>query len=192
MSEKEGEATADALSDEITDQKQNKRPASEIVTDEGNLTYIKYNIGLLAIVGGGFGLTGGLGARFFAGGGDAGAAMAGGIFMIAVFAVMALSGPILSVFIGLQFSRQMRNTYEAIVSSFASGVAGYFAMMITGVLITMIIAPSGGGGAEGDTTGNFFNLGDVLLPLIVMAIPVGLVAAGIVYFNERVFGSETL
>lgn len=56
-------------------------------------------------------------------------------------------------------------------------------------LVTVVFSPSTDSADTGSTGGSGgtdrFDLGDVLVPLIAMAIPVGLVAAGVIYVGDR-------
>ena len=77
-------------------------------------------------------------------------------------------------------------TYEKNGFALPAAIGG---LVIVGVLVTVVFSPStdsadtGGTGGSGGT--DLFDLGDVLVPLIAMAVPVGLVAAGVIYVGDR-------
>jgi hypothetical protein len=167
---------------------QRNRSVSDVLSDDRTKGYLTYTTSIFAIVGAGFGLTGALGTRLLFDGSDESGFVAA-FFMIVLFGVMVFTGPILGAISGLQLDRQMADTREAMITAFASGTLGYVVMTIVGVLVTVVFSPStdsadtGGTGGSGGT--DLFDLGDVLVPLIAMAIPVGLVAAGVIYVGDR-------
>ncbi|WP_222915065.1 hypothetical protein [Natrinema sp. SYSU A 869] len=166
-------------------QPKRERPVSDVLSDEQNKSYLTYITLLFAIVGVGYGLTGALGIRMlFEESADAGLAI--GFFLIVLFGVMVFTGPILGAISGLQLQRHMTDTREALITAFVSGTIGYVAMTVVSVLVTVLLIPStdsadtsSGGGSD------LFELGEIFVPLIVMAIPVGLVAAGMIYLDDK-------
>lgn len=183
------ESTADSIPTQDRRQQRN-RSVSAVLSDDRTKRYLAYTTSIFAIVGAGFGLTGALGARMLFDGSTEGGFVAA-FFMIVLFGVMVFTGPILGAISGLQLDRLMTNTREAMITAFTSGTLGYVVMTIVGVLVTVVLAPSTDSADTGNTGGSggtdLFDLGDVLVPLIVMAIPVGLVAAGMIYVGDRFF-----
>ena len=179
------EPTVDSNTNRDDQQPLRKRPVSDVLSDEQNKSYLTYTAVLFAIVGAGFGLTGAFGTRMiFDGSSESGFGMA--FFMIALFGVMVLTGPILGAVGGLQLQQRMSDTREALITAFVGGTAGYIVMTIVGILVTVMLTPStDSADASGSSGPNFFELGDVLVPLVVMAIPTGLVAAGMIYIDDR-------
>lgn len=157
------------------------RTASEVLADEENQGLVKYLVGVFAIIGVGFGLTGAFGVRLLT---DGESAEVGAAFLaLTVFGVMFFSGPILGAIAGLRVGDSIEEVREAAITAAAGGFVGYIVMVVLAVILAVLFFPSGDGGGGGG--GSPFQLGDVLVPLIVMAIPVAVVAAGVVYVESR-------
>lgn len=63
-----------------------------------------------------------------------------------------------------------RGVWEATITARVAGAAGYFVLVIVAFVVAALLFPTGGG-----TTGSGgtpFQLGAVIVPLVVMAIPV--------------------
>ncbi|WP_135534901.1 hypothetical protein [Halostella pelagica] len=161
----------------------NKRSFGDVLSDRKNKKLLKYAVTVMAIVGAGFGLTGSIGAGQLVDG-SSDSEFLGAMFFLSVFVFMLLSGPILGALVGLEFDRRIANTREALITSFASGAVGYVAMVITGVLLATVLMPDNLASSGGE--GGAFDLGELIVPLLVMAIPIGAVAAGIVYASDTI------
>lgn len=167
-----------------------KRSVSEVLGDQEHKSYVAYVVGLFTVVGIGFGLTGSAGVRMlFETGSAAGEfeMMFAGLFAFSVFAVMFFTGPVLGTIAGLEVDRRVSDAREAAITAFAGSALGYVVMNVVGVFVTVLLFPSTGSSSGGSSGGgsNPFELGDVLVPLFVMAVPVGVVAAGVVYVRDR-------
>ncbi len=161
----------------------NKRSFGDVLSDRKNKKLLKYAVTVMAIVGAGFGLTGSIGAGQLVDG-SSDSEFLGAMFFLSVFVFMLLSGPILGALVGLEFDRRIANTREALITSFASGAVGYVAMVITGVLLATVLMPDNLSSSGGE--GGAFDLGELIVPLLLMAIPIGAVAAGIVYASDTI------
>lgn len=149
--------------------------------------HLKYTIGLFGMIGLGFGLTGFLLIEVVSQN-IIDVAFAPLAFGIILLALTFLIGPVIAGFTSIRIAEGLRADALTIYLTSAIGnFVGYFVMVLVTVLL---IAATGGGGSGSGTTGgssgSVFDLGDLLLPMLAMAIPVALVGAGTVYLHRRV------
>ena len=153
---------------------------------------MKYIIGIFSLVGVGFGITGFLVLQLVAGSGGTSSQIFAAIFALSLLGIVLLLGPVIAVYSSLNtangFYHDARTTYLA---SFVSNFAGYLIMVVIAVLL--IGAALGGGGSAGSgttteqttSTGDTFDLGSLAIPMIALAIPVGLVGVGSTYLHRK-------
>ncbi|MFB6083218.1 MAG: hypothetical protein ABEJ94_03110 [Halorientalis sp.] len=142
---------------------------------------IKYVVGIFAVVGVGIGLTAVLANALL----NVGTGFLGGVVVLMAFGVAVFGGSILAAVIGLQDFLQIGEVdNQTYVLAFASNAAGFLVMGII-VAIFVSIAMGSGGGAGGGGLGNY------IVGAIIMAIPAGLVAAGITWLRDWEQGIAT-
>jgi hypothetical protein len=155
---------------------------------------LKYTIGLFAEIGLGFGLTGFLVIELLASGDGFGAQFVAAILTVIILGVTLLTGPVIAAFSGIRIAEGLREEARTVYLTSAVGnFVGYFIMVVITVLL---IAATGGGVNPGTVTGggggggSLFDLGDLLVPMIALAIPVALVGAGTAYLHLNVGASR--
>ena len=153
---------------------------------------MKYIIGIFSLVGIGFGITGFLVLQLVAGGGGTSSQIFAAIFALSLLGVVLLLGPVIAVYSSLNtangFYHDARTAYLA---SFVSNFAGYLIMVVVAVIL--IGAALGGGGSadsgattgQTTSTGDTFDLGSLAIPMVALAIPVGLVGVGSTYLHRK-------
>jgi hypothetical protein len=154
--------------------------ATDVLSRPDGQSVIKYVVGIFAVVGVGIGLTATL-ADSLLGGGSA--SLVGGIIALMAFGVAVFGGSILAAIIGLQDFLQIGEVDDqTYVLAFASNAAGFIAMgIIVAIFVAIVI---GGGGGGGTTGGGSSGLGDYIIATILMAIPAGLVGAGVTWLRD--------
>lgn len=149
-----------------------RRSVTAVLVDDETRETLRYAVGLFAVVGCGVGVTGAFGARLLAGGSRG--------FGVLAFAVAAFAGPILAAAAGLLVRQRARDAREGRVTAFAAGSLGYLAATLASVLCLTLLLPGSSGRAAamaGGGRAGVLDPGTVLVPLGVMAVPAGLVAA---------------
>lgn len=72
------------------------------------------------------------------------------------------------------------------LTSFVGTAVGYFVMVIVAaVLIGLVVGGGGDGAAASSGSGNLFGILDLVIPLVVLAIPVGLTGVGASFLARR-------
>lgn len=159
---------------------------------------IKYLIGIFAVIGLGFGLTGFVFNDVLIGGtadtsGDGGSFVAGMLTLISIIGILTMatmSGTIISVFT----SRELRSKFDAVKPTYVAAAAGNGAgflgmMLVTAIILSITISTGGGGGGNGGGGGgggpSLLELGDLLVPFIALAIPVVIVSLATVYLEDE-------
>lgn len=157
---------------------------------------LKYVVGVFALVGAGFGITGFLIIELLAGGDSMGAQLLTGVFSIALLTVVLLIGPVVAVYSGLDAAVGLHNEPRtAYLTSFVGNFAGYLMMVLIAVLL---IGAAVGGGSSAQTSqdqlegtetsqntgGNTLDIANLLVPMILLSIPVGLVGLGSTYLHR--------
>ncbi len=167
---------------------------SDILSQSSTQTRLVNGVGIFAVAGIGFGLTSTLSARLLLDGSAFGQLL-GFTLILFVLAVMLFSGPVFGVITGLLAARDISETRESMITAAATGTIGYVVMTVLGAVITLTFLPSSDSGEtsdpepNGEETGGselqLLEVGELVVPLVVMAIPVGIVAAGVVYVRHR-------
>ncbi|MXV61619.1 hypothetical protein GS429_05970 [Natronorubrum sp. JWXQ-INN-674] len=177
-----------------------ERPAASaaditaVLSENSVQQLLKQTNGIFAAVGLGFGLTAILWLRFM--GDSLLGELVGLTFMFFVVLMMVFSGPLVGALAGIYIQRRIEQTRKAVITAVASGFTGYLTMTVVGGLLTYLFLPSSGsGGSEStadtgangatETGGELFSLSDLFLPLLGLAIPVGVVAGTVVYVINR-------
>lgn len=153
---------------------------------------IKYVVGLFAIVGLGFGLTGFAFTDVLIPGlseGDGGSASTGAsaIVVLMLLLLTTLSGPILGLITSLRIANEVEDT-AAFVTSAVGNAIGYVAMMLVTVLI-LIATVTTGSDTTGTSSNSMLDLGDLLIPIIVLSIPVAIVGVTTVWLHRKMMDS---
>lgn len=153
--------------------------ARDTLAQPGPKSQLMFVIGLFGIVGIGFGLTGVIAIELIASGGDTSGAFLAGFLTISILGVVLLIGPVIGAFSGLRVAERLDDSRATYLTSFVSTAVGYVVMVLIAVLLVGIVIGGGGGGT---TTGgggtNLFNAVDLLVPLVALAVPVGLTGLG--------------
>jgi hypothetical protein len=159
--------------------------ARDTLTQSGPKSQLTFTIGLFAVIGVGFGLTGIVILALVAGGGSGvGGGILAGIFLISLLVVLLLTGSIVGAFCGLRVAERLRgNARTTYLTSFVGTAVGYVVMVAIAVVLIGLTA--GGGGGQTGGGGGFFNIVNLLVPLIVLAIPVGLTGVGSSFLVRR-------
>lgn len=161
---------------------------------------IKYVVGIFAVVGLGFGLTGFVFNDVLIGGatesGGEGENLIAGMLtilsIVGILTVATMSGTIISVFTSREIRSKFDDLKPAYVAAGAGNGVGCVVMMIvTAVILSFTIstessgggAGAGGGGTEGGVS--LLSLGDLIVPIIALAIPVVVVSLATVYLEQR-------
>ncbi len=154
--------------------------ATDVLSRPDGQSVVKYVVGIFAVVGVGIGLTAVL-ADSFLGGGSA--SLIGGIIALVAFGVAVFGGNILAAVVGLQDFLQIGEVDEqTYLLAFVSNAAGFVAMgIIVAIFVAVVVGGGGGGGAAG---GGSSGLGDYIIGAILMAIPAGLVGAGVTWLRD--------
>lgn len=198
--ETDGSGSVDATTETGTERTQSPGDASEqesvgdILSRPDVKHQVKYAVGLFAVVGVGFGLTGFVFTDILipgiagASGDSTSGALLGGLLtvfsLLSILVVAALSGPILGVTTALRVEKVFEADRVAYVTSAVGTAAGYVAMLLITVLVLSLTGSTSGGGSTGSSTGGLVNLGDLIVPIIALAIPVGIVGAATVYVHR--------
>lgn len=156
--------------------------ATDVLNRPAGQSVVKYVVGIFAVVGVGIGLTAILADSLLGGGGTASAAsfISFGITLMA-FGVAIFGGSILAAVIGLQDFLQIGEVdNQTYVLAFVSNAAGFLVMGIIVALFITVLGGSGGGAGGGGGG----SLGDFIVGSIVMAIPAGLVGAGVTWLRD--------
>lgn len=157
--------------------------ARESLTQPGPKAQLTLVVGLFAVIGVGFGLTGIVAIEFIASSATGGQFI-GAFLLIPLFAILLFTGPIIGAFSGLRVADRLEETTNTIyLTSFVGTAVGYFVMVIISVLLVSLII--GSGGETAGSGGNLFNLIDLLVPLLLLAIPVGVTGLGSSFFLLR-------
>lgn len=152
--------------------------ATDVLSRPDGQAVIKYVVGIFAVVGVGIGLTAVL-ANSLIGSGSAG--FLGGIIALIAFSVAVFGGSILAAVVGLQDFLQIGEMdTQTYVLAFVSNAAGFIVM---GIIVALFIAVAMGGGGGGSGGGGG-GLGNFVVSAIVMAIPAGLVGAGVTWLRD--------
>ncbi|WP_231190166.1 hypothetical protein [Haladaptatus sp. DYF46] len=156
--------------------------ARERLSQPGPRAQLEFIIGLFAVIGAGFGLTGVVAIQMVAGGNSGiGGQILAGIFLISLLVVLLLIGPIVGGFGGLRVAEQLaEGRHTVYLTSFVGNAVGYVVMVIVSALLIGLFAGGGGGGS-----GSPFSITDLLIPLIILALPVGLTGVGASYLVLR-------
>ncbi|RXK48629.1 hypothetical protein [Halorientalis pallida] len=153
--------------------------ATDVLSRPDGQSVIKYVVGIFAVVGVGIGLTGVLADSLLGGGGTGAASFISFGITLMAFGVAIFGGSILAAVIGLQDFLQIGEVdNQTYVLAFASNAAGFIVMGIIVALFISILGGSGGGAGGGG------GLGDYIVGSIVMAIPAGLVGAGVTWLRD--------
>lgn len=147
---------------------------------------IKYITGVFAIIGLGYGLTAFIAIDQMGGGGDTDVILRAflGIVMLG-FALM--SGTVVSTIVGFRLRTRLAGPSRTqYVTGFVGNAVGYIAMTVITVLFISASIDGSGSGSRSSSAGSLTNLGDLLVPLVLLSIPVGLVCAGMMYLHEKV------
>ncbi|EMA52893.1 hypothetical protein [Halococcus thailandensis] len=153
--------------------------ARDTLAQSGPRSQLTFVIGLFAIVGAGFGLLGVIVLELLAGGsgGGFGQAIAAALFLVSVLVVVLLTGPVMAALSGLRIAERLDEARATYLTSFVATAVGYVVMVLIAAVLIGLVA-GGGGGAEATTTGgtttNPFDIADLVVPLVALAIPVGL------------------
>jgi len=156
---------------------------AEILSQPTTREQLRYIITLYAIVSVGLGLVGAIGIELITGGESGmGSQLPGGLFSLLALVVTLLAGPIVAAVSGLHIAERMHQADRtAHITSFVSNTATHLAMVMLAVILLIVFAGSGSnGGADG---GSMFDLGKLLVPLVVLATPSGLVGLGSTYLH---------
>ncbi|GAA0477357.1 hypothetical protein MUK72_01880 [Halococcus dombrowskii] len=154
--------------------------ARDTLAQSGPRSQLTFVIGLFGIVGAGFGLLGVIVLELLAGGsgGGFGGAIIAGLFLISVLIVVLLTGPVMAVISGLRIAERLDEARATYLTSFIATAVGYVVMVLIAAVLIGLVAGGGGGGAEatptGSTTTNPFDIAGLIVPLVALAIPVGL------------------
>ncbi|WP_256685669.1 hypothetical protein [Halococcus qingdaonensis] len=154
--------------------------ARDTLAQSGPRSQLTFVIGLFGIVGAGFGLLGVIVLELLAGGsgGGFGGAIVAALFLISVLIVVLLTGPVMAVLSGLRIAERLDEARATYLTSFIATAVGYIVMVLIAAVLIGLVAGGGGGGAEatatGGTTTNPFDIAGLIVPLVALAIPVGL------------------
>jgi hypothetical protein len=155
--------------------------ATDVLSQPAGQSVVKYVVGIFAAVGVGIGLTGVLANSLLGGGGTSAASFVSFGITLMAFGVAIFGGSILAAVIGLQDFLQIGEVdNQTYVLAFVSNAAGFIVM---GVIVALFITILGGsGGGTGGSGGG--GLGDFIVGSIVMAIPAGIVGAGVTWLRD--------
>lgn len=152
----------------------------------------KYVVGLFALVGAGFGITGYLIIDLLASANTPGGQFLSAIFSLALLAIVLLIGPVIAVYSSVRAADGLYDELRtAYLTSFVSNFAGYLVMVLIAVLFIGAAMSSSGGGTGATTqqtaqiASNTVNLDNLLFPMIALSIPVGLVGLGSAYLHRN-------
>ncbi len=162
--------------------------AGETLAQPGPKSQLTFVIGLFAVIGVGFGLTGIVVIRLIAGSGEGiGAQILTAVFLVSLLVVLLLSGSIIGAVSGLRIADRLDETARTVyLTSFVGTAVGYFVMVIVAaVLIGLVVGGGGDGAAASSGSGNLFGILDLVIPLVVLAIPVGLTGVGASFLARR-------
>lgn len=149
---------------------------------------VKETVGIFSLLGIGLGLTGGITISQLSGGG----AIFGGILVLVVLTFAFLMGPLIAVITGLRIGEEHGQSNETYIAGGLGAVGGYLSMMLIVLLILSLamstLSGDAGTGASAtqsaSTSGSGLNIGEYILPVIVVAIPTGITGAGSVFFSN--------
>lgn len=156
------------------------------LTQPGPKSQLTFVIGLFAVIGLGFGLTGIVVVELVAGGGSgfAGAILAV-VFLISLLVVLLLTGSIVGAFCGLRVAEQLNHGSRTVyLTSFVGTAVGYLVMVVIATLLIGLVV-SGGSAPTGGGAGTSFNILGLLLPLIILSLPVGVTGLGSSFLARR-------
>jgi hypothetical protein len=153
--------------------------ARDTLAQSGPRSQLTFVIGLFGIVGAGFGLLGVIVLELFVGGsgGGFGGAIIAALFLISVLIVVLLTGPVMAVLSGLRIAERLDGARATYLTSFIGTAVGYIVMVLIAAVLIGLAAGGGGGAAAtptGSTTTNPFDIAGLIVPLVALAIPVGL------------------
>lgn len=164
---------------------------------------IKYAVGIFSIVGLGFGLTGFvfndilLPAAFGTGGeeGASSQSLVDPFFqLITIFGIVimaTLSGSIVGAISSFRVADRIENNQAAYLASGLGNAVGFVAMLVVTVLVLSATVSVGGSGSGtgtssgGSSAGSLLNLGDLLVPIVALSIPVAIVGLATVVLHRR-------
>lgn len=156
--------------------------ARETLAQPGPKSQLTLVIGLFAVIGVGFGLTGIVAVEFVAGS-TTGGQFVGALLLISLFAVLLFTGPIAGAFSGLRVADRLNeNAGTVYLTSFVATAVGYFVMVVVSVLLLGLVV---GGGDATTGGGSLFDLLDLVIPLVLLAIPVGITGLGSSFLTLR-------
>lgn len=159
--------------------------AGETLTQPGPRSQLTFVIGLFAVIGVGFGLTGIIVVEMIAGSGDdIGTQILTAVFLVALLVVLLLAGSIIGAFSGLRIADRLDETARTVyLTSFVATAVGHFVMVVIAVVLIGLVTGGGGGGAGGG--GSLFDVLDLVIPLVVLAVVVGLTGLGASFLVRR-------
>lgn len=157
-----------------------KESISDLLTHPETQTQLKYLGSLYTLIGLGFGLLMLIIDNQFLGDGTS-AELLSGVISAVLFGLLIFIGPIIAAFSSNEISRRFEdNPKQAWVTSAVGNGGGFIAMVIMTVLFVNSVSSGGGGGG-----GELFNLSNLLVPLILLAIPTALVGVGATYLYRQ-------
>lgn len=162
--------------------------AGETLAQPGPKSQLTVVIGLFAVIGVGFGLTGIVTVEMIAGSGDdIGARFLTAVFLVSLLVVLLLTGSIVGAVSGLRIADRLdENARTVYLTSFVGTAVGYFVMVVIAVVLIGLVSGGGGDGAAASGGGgNLFGILDLVIPLVVLAVPVGLTGLGASFLVRR-------
>jgi hypothetical protein len=159
--------------------------ARDTLAQPGPKSQLTFVIGLFAVIGAGFGLSGIAIIELVPGGGSsAGAAIFRAVFLISLLLVLLLIGSIVGAFSGLRVAEQVGTDARTVyLTSFVGSAVGYIVMVVIAAVLIGLTVDGGGGQTGGG--GSLFNIIDLLVPLVVLALTVGLTGVGSSFLVRR-------
>jgi len=137
---------------------------------------LKYIVSLYALIGLGFGVLMLLIDNQFLGEG-AGAELLSGALATVLFGLLVFIGPVIAALTAFDIAQRFTRPKQAWVTSAVGNGGGFIAMIV----ITVLFVNSVFTGSEGD----LFNLSDLLVPLLLLAIPTAFVGVGATYIYNK-------
>lgn len=175
-------AQSRALTAESNTAADRQKRITEILSQPTIQEQLRYIVTLYAIVGIGFGLVGAIGINLISGDSGTGSQLLSGLFALSTLAIIIFVGPIMAAVSGLHIAERMHQAERTVyITSFVGNTAGYLAMVILAVILLIVFA--GSGSSSGGGGGDIFSLGELFVPLVVLALPSGLVGLGSTYLH---------
>lgn len=165
----EGEANRVPITEE--------RSVGDLLSHPETKRGLKYLGSLYALIGVGFGVLMALIDNQFLGEG-AGAELATTVISTVLFGLLVFIGPVIAALTAVEIATRFAdNPKQAWITSAVGNGGGFIAMVVVTVLFVNSVFSGSGG--------ELFNLSDLLVPLILLAIPTALVGVGATYiYNE--------